>query len=161
MSGRTYSARVVRFRQGVYAARGSITPGCQVLLLRLSDDMNANCVVSIPRSRLTEEFGCDKSRITEWMNQAKAAGFLSVVRRGRPGVTAVYQGAYVAPMVRESAPTHMVRKPGPHMVRESAPQNDPTWCARADPQEGVQVRANGTAPESPLLRRGSDEEQVS
>ena len=39
---RVYSARVMKFRAGVYAGRGKLTPGCQLLLLRLADDMNAN-----------------------------------------------------------------------------------------------------------------------
>lgn len=139
---RTVSDRVLRFRRGVYLNRARITPGCQVLLLRLSDDMSAAAIVSIPRSRLAEEFDCAPARITEWINQAKTAGFLSVVKRARPGVTAVYQGLYVSPEVREGVPTPEVRKPEPHWVREGVPQSEPQRYARAVPQEGV---ASGTA----------------
>jgi hypothetical protein len=56
MSGRSYSARVMKFRRGVYANRRNISAGCQVLLLRLSDDMNPNAIVSVPRTRHTAEY---------------------------------------------------------------------------------------------------------
>lgn len=157
--GRVYSARVVRFRAGVYGNRDKLTPGCQVLLLRLSDGMNANAIVSIPRSRLAEEFHCDPSRVTEWMNQARAAGFLSMVRRARPGVTAVYQGMYVAPKVRESAPLTGVRKPAPIEVRESAPSSMSLGCALTHTQEGVATEAVGTVPRRPATRRSSSDDQ--
>lgn len=134
---RTVSDRVLRFRRGVYLNRARITPGCQVLLLRLSEDMSANAIVSIPRSKLAEEFDCAPARITEWVNQAKQAGFLSQVRRGRPGVTAVYQGLIVAPEVREGVPTAGVRKTEPHLVREGVPDSEVQRYARAVPQEGV------------------------
>lgn len=136
---RSYSDRVMRFRRGVYANRGRITPGCQVLLLRLSEEMNPNAIVSIPRSKLAAEFACAPARITEWMNQAKDEGFLSVVRRARPGVTAVYQGLYVAPEVREGVPTPEVRKPGPLLVREGVPLIGVQRYARAVPQEVVGI----------------------
>ena len=52
---KSYSDRVMRFRRGVYAGRDVLTPGCQVLLLRLSDDMNANAIASVPRTQLAED----------------------------------------------------------------------------------------------------------
>jgi hypothetical protein len=134
---RTVSDQVLKFRRGVYENRGRITAGTQVLLLRLSDDMSARAIVSIPRSRLAAEFDCAPARITEWINQAKSAGFLSVVRRPRPGVTAVYQGLYVAPEVREGVPTPEVRKTEPVLVREGVPLEDVQRYARAVPQEVV------------------------
>lgn len=115
---KSYSDRVMAFRRGVYAGRDKLTPGAQVLLLRLSDGMNANAIVSIPRSQLAEEFGCPYQRITEWVRQAKDAGYLSTVRRGRPGVTAVYQGLRVA---REGVPSDMARITKPRGARQSVP----------------------------------------
>jgi len=135
----TYSTQVMRFRRGVYGARGLVTPGCQVLLLRLSDDMNARAIVSLPRSQLAAEFGCAPARITEWIGQAKQHGFLSVVRRARPGVTAVYQGLYVAPEVRPRVPTPEVRKTEPFKVRQGVPLSEAQRYARAVPQEGDQA----------------------
>lgn len=90
-------ARVARFRQGVYGGRDLISAGCQVLLLRLADGMDHKCIVSIPRSQLADEFAVPPPRISEWIGQARNAGYLDQVRRGRPGLTAVYQGLYVVP----------------------------------------------------------------
>jgi hypothetical protein len=137
VSARNYSARVMRFRAGVYAARGRITPGCQVLLLRLSDSMDSRGIVSVPRSRLADEFDCPPVRITEWVNQAFAAGFLDRVRRGRPGVTAVYQGLVVGPEVREGVPSQRYATTNQVEVRDGVPQNEVQRYARAVPQEVV------------------------
>lgn len=91
---KSYSDRVMRFRRGVYR-HPSLTAGCKVLLLWMSEAMNAKAIVSIPRSRMAEDLGVAPARVSEWVKQAKAAGFLDIVRRGRPGVTAVYQGLVV------------------------------------------------------------------
>lgn len=141
MGSRTYSARVMRFRKGIYLNHGNATPAVQVLLLRLSEDMSANAIVSIPRSRLAEEFGCDPARITERMNAARKAGYLDIVRRARPHVTAVYQGLYVdRPGVRSTAPHSPdpeVRSQAPDGVRSGAPLTDAQGCALAHTQEVV------------------------
>jgi hypothetical protein len=68
-----------------------MTNGCRVLLLRLADGMDAKGIVSIPRSTLAREFGVAPARITENVKLARQLGFLDMVRRARPGVTAVYQ----------------------------------------------------------------------
>ena len=148
MTGRTFSDQVIRFRRGVYQNRGLITPGCQVLLLRLSEDMSVRAIVSIPRSQLATEFGCAPARITEWVKQAKAAGFLSVVKRARPGSTAVYQGLYVHPEVRESVPRPEVRKTEPDEVREGVPLNGLPRYARAVPQVVVGTGTESAYPET-------------
>jgi hypothetical protein len=82
----------MRFRHGVYANRTRLTAGCQILLLRMSDDMNHNCIVSVPRATLATDLNAPESRISEWVKQAKDAGFLSVVKPAKRGRTAVYQG---------------------------------------------------------------------
>ena len=89
---RVYAARVMKFRRAVYAARRDLTPGCLLLLLRLSDDMNEKCIVSVPRSVLAEDLDATPARITEWIGEAVQRRFLSQVVRARPKVTAVYQG---------------------------------------------------------------------
>lgn len=132
MPGRTYSARVMSFRQGVYGNRDKVTAGCQVLLLRLSDDMSATAIVSVPRSRLASELGVPPPRITEWVKQAKDAGFLSTVRRGRPGVTAVYQGL----LVRPGVPSQRYAQPDQAEVRPGVPQIGTQRYAQHPPQEG-------------------------
>lgn len=155
----------MRFRRGVYLNRGRITPGCQVLLLRLSEDMSANAIVSVPRTRLAEEFGCDPARITEWMKQARAAGFLSIVKRARQHTTAVYQGLYVSPAgVREGAPLDDlsgVRSYAPGGVRESAPLGLPQGCALTPTQEEVQTAGSEPTPITRLAQRGSNERSAS
>jgi hypothetical protein len=75
----------------VYAGRPGMTDGCRVLLLRLLDDMNANGVVSVPRSTLATDLGVAPARISERIKLARALGYLDIVRRARPKVTAVYQ----------------------------------------------------------------------
>lgn len=128
--------RRLRFRSAVYAPRSQMTNGCRVLLLRLADDMNRNGVVSIPRAKLAAEFGVAPARITENIALAKGLGFLGTVRRGRPGVTAVYQGQIPAPEVRQGVPSDMVRKPGGDFVRQGVPQSEATWYATGGSQVG-------------------------
>lgn len=122
---RRYDRRA-RFRTAVYAPREGMTNGCRVLLLRLADDMNAHGVVSIPRSTLAAEFGVAPARITENITLAKKLGLLGTVRRGRPGVTAVYQG--------QIPDADMVRKPGHDLVRQGVPTETGTWYATAGSQ---------------------------
>lgn len=133
---RVYAARVMRFRKAVYAARRDLTSGCQLLLLRLSDDMNERCVVSVPRSVLSEDLDAPKPRITEWVAEAVKAGFLSPVVRGRPGVSAVYQGIYRGPSeVRPSVPSTRYGKPDHAEVRPGVPSTAPTRYATGGTHE--------------------------
>jgi hypothetical protein len=153
---KTYSTRVMRFRRGVYANRRKITSGCQLLLLRLSDDMNANGIVSVPRSRLAEDLACPPARITEWIAEAKEHKFLDVVRRARPKVTAVYQGLYVDPKqrsatadlrgtddlssgeVRPAVPLDRPQRYAPHLPQEvQTPVSDQTHIAHL-PQRRIE-----------------------
>jgi hypothetical protein len=167
MAAKTYSDRVMRFRRGVYAARRHLTPGCLLLLLRLSDDMSANCIVSVPRSTLAEDVDAPTSRITEWIAEARAAGFLDVVRRARPKVTAVYQGLYVAPQryapadLRGTPPADLRGTPPvpSEEVRPSGPQNGGSEVRPAPTPRGTDP-AQRTDNLTHLVRRGSDEESA-
>lgn len=80
----------MRFRDSV--KRSDLNWGCKTLLLHMSDAMNQNAIVSVPRAALAEGINCAEARISEWVGEAKDAGYLSVVKPGRPGRTAVYQG---------------------------------------------------------------------
>ena len=82
--GHPMADRRPHWRRAVYAKREGMTNGCRVLLLRLSDDMNAHGKVSIPRTRLAAEFGVAPARITEQIKLARSLGFLDIVRRARP-----------------------------------------------------------------------------
>lgn len=102
--GRHYSASVMKWRKAVYADRQGMTNGCRVLLLRLSDDMDARRVVSVPRARLAEDLGVAPARITEGIKLARKLGFLDIVRRARQHVTATYCGTFPSSEVRQGVP---------------------------------------------------------
>lgn len=134
MAGRNYSARVMKFRASVYGS-DKITNGCKVLLLRLSDDMSGTAIVSIPRSKLAEEFNVRPATITEQITAAREAGFLTIVRRARPKVTAVYQGHEVRPGV----PLQRYGNRDPSEVRPAVPLKKPQRYARTPSQEGIET----------------------
>lgn len=121
---RSYSARVMKWRKAVYAEREGMTNGCRVLLLRLSDDMDASRIVSIPRSVLADDLGVAPARITEGIKKARALGFLDIVQRGRPGITATYKGTIPNAVVTSDE------------NEDGTPERTSTWYARAD-HEGV------------------------
>lgn len=89
--------RRARWKRAVYAHRPRMTDGCRVLLLRLLDDMNVNGVVSVPRSQLAADFGVPPARVSERIKLARQLGYLDMVRRARPKVTAVYQATIPTP----------------------------------------------------------------
>lgn len=116
-----YRDRRPDFKRAVY--RGDMPAGTKVLLLRLLDDMNHKLIVSVPRRRLAEDLNVDPSRISEATTKAKNLGYLDVVKRGRPGTTAVYQGMLGgAESAPQSTPQHGAENSTCHGA-ESAPQN--------------------------------------
>jgi hypothetical protein len=143
ISERRYSARVMRFRGAVYGQREGLTNGCRLLLLRLSDGMDGHCKVSVPRSTLAAEFGVAPARITEWVRMAKELGFLDTVRRGRPGVTAVYQGLIPAREVRPGVPSQRYARADQAEVRPGVPSTAGQRYATAVPQEVVRRVSTG------------------
>jgi hypothetical protein len=102
-----------------------MTDGCRVLLLRLLDDMNGRGIVSVPRSKLADELGVAPARISERVALARSLGFLDLVRRARPRVTAVYQATIpAAPEVRLAylrGTDSEVRPPVPPRGTDSVP----------------------------------------
>lgn len=144
----------MRFRRGVYQHDG-ISIGCKLLLIRLSEDMNANAIVSVPRSKLAEGLSVAPARISEWVKQAKAAGFLSVVRRARPGVTAVYQGLFVGTESVPNRGTDFLTSLG----TESGPPNRTQRYGNHPPQENKTLPSEQTGV-AYLPQRGSDEESA-
>jgi hypothetical protein len=145
----------MRFRAAVYGKRDGLTNGCRVLLLRLSDDMNANAIVSIPRSKLAHDLDVAPARITEWIQQAKDLGFLDTVRRGRPGVTATYQGLNPGPLGTPGRTSERYARADQAGVRHGVPQDRPAWYATAITQEG---EPNATSAPCPAHATGADEE---
>lgn len=134
---RAYSTRVMKWRKAVYGEREGLTNGCRVLLLRLSDDMDSHRKVSVPRSVLAADLDVAPARITEWIAKARDLGFLDVVRRGRPGVTAVYAGTMPPHVVRPSVPSDGTPEPTKPEVRQGVPSTSPTWYALGGTQEVV------------------------
>ena len=78
-----------RWRAEVYTS-GLVDDQVRILLLRLLEDMDFRGNVSVPRSVLADDLGIHPSNVTARVTKAKRAGFLDVVRAGRPGVTAEY-----------------------------------------------------------------------
>jgi hypothetical protein len=109
------------FKRAVFAGR--MPDSVKVLLLRLLEDMNPKLVVSVPRSKLAEDLGVPLPRISERVKVAREKGYLSQVRRGRPGVTAVYQGM-VQRRGTGSVPLE-VRHPVPSRGTDSVPLSGP------------------------------------
>jgi hypothetical protein len=109
------------FKRAVFAGR--MPDSVKVLLLRLLEDMNHKLIVSVPRSKLAKDLGVPLPRISERAKVARDLGYLSQVRRGRPGVTAVYQGT-TPNRGTESVPLE-VRPPVPSRGTESVPVSDP------------------------------------
>lgn len=170
---RAYAARVMRFRQEVYRDHPplimfdtkdgkevtfTLTNGCRLLLLRLSDDMDQHARVSVPRSVLAEHLGTAPPRITEWVHAAQRFGFLTQVRRGRPGVTAVYQGLVPsANEVREGVPSERYARADHVEVRPGVPTEGAAWYATDHRQEVSTAVPTVSAPIGTPSRRSSEE----
>jgi hypothetical protein len=142
----------MKFRRGVYQHR-KIPAGCKLLLIRLSDDMNANAIVSVPRSKLAADLNVAPARISEWVKQAKEFEFLSIVRRARPGVTATYQGLFVGPDSVPNRGTDFLTSQG----TETGPPNRTQRYGNHPPQE-VQTQPSEQTTVTHLVQRGNDEE---
>lgn len=105
---------VFTFRGSFRAAKGdgdektySMTDGVRVLLLKMHEHMDAKGIVSVPRSVLARELGIAPARVSERIHIARGLGLLDVVRRPRPGVTAVYQAKLPAREVRDLYPVEV------------------------------------------------------
>lgn len=134
-----------RWRAAVFEPRPGMTDACRVLLLYLHDHMDNKGIVSIPRRKLAESLGIAERRITERMNLAKALGFFDTVRRGRPGVTAVYQATIPNHIVREAhhVDDHsMVRETAPCMVREAHLNTGSHGARGGTPSSGTEAESS-------------------
>lgn len=83
-----------QWAQAVAACRlPGMTGEVRALLLYLAyQHADHRGFISVPRATLADVFGVVPARISERIERAKQLGLLDTVRRGRPGVTAVYQG---------------------------------------------------------------------
>ncbi|GAA0978255.1 hypothetical protein ENKNEFLB_02821 [Nocardioides aquaticus] len=170
---RTYSARVMQFRKAVYADREPVevvvekgkrrgqvesvamTNGARLLLLRLSDDMNANGIVSVPSGELAKHFGVAPARISEWIKAARAHRFLDPVTRPRQGHTAVYQGLNPDKRdVRESR--HLDVRPGVHLTEQ---EHGEMYALGGSHEEAVTAPEAHIGPEASTRRRRRGREE--
>lgn len=117
--------RITRWRKEILKPRKDMTDSTRVLLFKLGEHMTARGIVSIPRSKLAEDLGIAPARVSERIAVAKMVGFLDTVRRGQPGVTAVYQAIFPGlatdaqrPLEARQEHSHLVREPGHDSVRE-------------------------------------------
>lgn len=118
------SPKLPRWRRAILEPRSGMTDPCRVLLLYLaeSEHMRQSGVVSVPRSTVAKDLGIAPARVSERIALARRLKFLDVVRRGRPGVTAVYQALIPPSEVREeyqASADHLVRQPGHDLVQEA------------------------------------------
>jgi hypothetical protein len=85
----------VEWRQAMLAYHGAgMTEGVRVLLLVMAEKMDVRRCVSVPRAALARMLAVDVRRVTERVQIAHELGLLDTVQRGRPGVTATYQGLF-------------------------------------------------------------------
>src|SRR5690554_5689529 len=79
-----------RWRREVFRTK-LVPDSVRVVLLALAEHMRENGYVSVARRTIAAEIGRDPRRINERIQAAVDARLLDRVRRGRPGVTAVYR----------------------------------------------------------------------
>jgi len=154
MSRSSVQDRRPAFKRAVFAGR--IPDSVKVLLLRLLEDMDHKLMVSVPRSKLAEDLGVPLPRISERVKVARAKGYLSQVKRGRPGVTAVYQGM-VQRRGTDSVPLE-VRHPVPSRGTESVPVSDPLEVRPDHTQVGNAPRESERITAAHPRDVGNDEE---
>lgn len=87
---------VAQWRDVVFAST-EISDAVRVYLLKLSEHMSADRMVSVPRSQLASELGRHEQRIAERNAAAIKAGLLGAVSPGYKGHVAVYQGLFPEP----------------------------------------------------------------
>lgn len=119
---------VADWRAVVYRHRAEgVSNGVRVLLVYLADHMNVDRTVSVPRSQIAADLGVSASEIRTRLQAARAAGLLDTVRRGRPGVTAVYAATFpkAAPVGATTGPRggHDVAPLGNPGVPKDAPEH--------------------------------------
>lgn len=145
--------RCSRWRQKILEPRKDMTDACRVLLFKLAEHMNSRGYVSVPRSKLAADLGIAPARVSERIKLARRLGYLDIVRRGRPGVTATYQAIFPDPEVRQPYQDDavcLVRQPGGDLVRlpylYSGSRGTPSPHPRGsspplptDPPHGVEV----------------------
>jgi hypothetical protein len=134
------------WKRAIFRSRPGMTDGCRVLLLRLLEDMNHKGIVSIPRSKLAAELGVAPARISERIALARDLGFLDVVRRARPKVTAVYQ----ATIPKQSRGTESVPLPPIGEVRSPFPlRGTPAVPLKGGSEVQIPGTQVGNAPREP------------
>lgn len=90
------------WRKAVFRGSKLASAGCRVYLLYLAEYMNRTTkIVSRGRHLVAADLNVSERVVNKYNSEAIDAGFLSVVVRGRKGVTAVYQGTFPERVQRE------------------------------------------------------------
>lgn len=138
-----------QWRAAVKANR-DITGEVRALLIELSYQMNQQRKVSIPQTRMAEEYGVSLRTIRTRIEDAHRADLLSTVVRGRPGMTAVYQGIMPSPNVVRDRP----HKAPPSFVRDQPHKTQPLVRDRAHKQAPSLVLEGAHKQTPSLVREG-------
>ena len=85
----------------------AVADACRVLLLVLGAHMDPTGLVSLKRCDLAAELGRSERRVAERLEQAVTVQFLTRMRRGQKGVTAVYRASL--PVAQQDGPQHPER----------------------------------------------------
>jgi len=152
----TQADRRTRWRRLVLRHRAPrLTGSVRVLLLVMADHMDERGYVSVPRSRLAETLAVAPARVSERIGVATSVGLLAVVRRARPGVTAVYQATLPAPVeVHPSVPPLEVRNPVTVEVHPSVPTAEPVGVRTGGkPRSSARAETVTPAAVAPSLSR--------
>ena len=162
-----------RWKRAVYARHPGFTlpdgtgvaplsDATRVLLLRLLEDMDSGGYVSVPRSRLAEEFGVPPARITERVKLARQHGFLYPVRAARLGRScAVYQAVFPSRRGTSGVPLAdavEVRPPVPLIGTSDVPVvwADPPAMSDLEVRQGIPI-CKETPADSGTSRHGQGE----
>jgi hypothetical protein len=143
------SAGVKQWERVVWGAR-QIPDSTRVYLLYLARQMTADHQVSVPRAEIARALGVSERRIDDRNSSAIAAGFLTVVQRGRRGRVAVYQG--ILPTTgqpsREWTPQDLatIHKRALVAVALSASERTLVDVARSEDPPSAIARPPGVAP---------------
>ena len=136
----------------------------RVVLIVMAEAMTEAGYVSLPRNTLAKTINRAPRRVTERIELARLAGFLNVIRPGKPGQTAEYvatlpahpHGAPVRTKPKGTSATRHGADSSHHSVRTGAPSKPDTHGADGGP---TNTRARTRARNYPETRERTGDER--